>query len=57
MKMTKCSPVESRKNLEVATMYVKYGIDFVAVPVRDEEHKSKLLTEADKVLQEAIDSN
>jgi hypothetical protein len=56
MKMSKCSPVESRKNLEVATMYVKYGIDFVAVPVRDQEHKNKLLTDVEKVFQEAIDS-
>jgi hypothetical protein len=56
MKMSKCSPVESRKNLEVATMYVKYGIDFVAVPVRDQEHKSKLLTEAQKIIQEIIGS-
>ena len=46
----RCSPVEMRKNLEIAQLFKKYGIDFVAVPVRDQDHKTELIALCDEVL-------
>ena len=41
--MEKCSPAEMRKNLEMVEMLKKAGIDFVAIPVKNEEEKQKFL--------------
>jgi len=48
----RCSPVEMRKNLEIADLFKKYGIDFVAVPVRNQDHKNELIALCDEVLDQ-----
>jgi TRAP-type C4-dicarboxylate transport system substrate-binding protein len=54
--MDRCSPVEMRKNLEVVEQFKKAGVDFVAMPARDQEHKKELIEQAYKILdEEAID--
>ena len=50
--MNRCSPAEMRKNLQVVEQFKKYGIDFVAVPVRDEDHKNELIALGNEVLEE-----
>ena len=50
--MERCSPVEMRKNLTVVEQFKKYGIDFVAVPVRDQDHKNELIQQGNDVLEE-----
>jgi len=50
--MNRCSPVEMRKNLEVVNQFKKYGIDFVAVPVKNQDHKAELISHGNKVLEE-----
>ena len=52
--MDKCSPAEMRKNLEVVEQYRAAGLDFVAVPVRDESHKCELIHLSNEVLEELI---
>lgn len=52
IKMEKCSPVEMRKNLEIATMFKNAAIDFVAMPAKNQEHKNQLLEQLDKTLGE-----
>ena len=39
--MNKCNPAEMRKNLQVVEQFRKYGIDFIAVPVRNSDHKNE----------------
>lgn len=41
--MEKCSPVEMRKNMEVAELFQRTGIDFVPMPVINSEHKQELI--------------
>ena len=41
-----------RKNLVIATMLKNAGIDFVAMPAKNEEHKNQLLEQLDKTLGE-----
>ena len=41
-----------RKNLEIVDTYRKYCIDFVAVPVRDDDHKNELINLGNEVLEE-----
>jgi len=55
--MNKCSPVEMRKNLEVVEVFRKNGVDFVAVPVIDEQHKTKLLQESMEFFSKIVESN
>jgi len=50
--MEKCSPVEMRKNLLVVDQFRMHGIDFVAVPVRDQDHKDELINQGAEVLEE-----
>ncbi len=50
--MKRCSPVEMRKNLTVVNQFEKYGIDFVAVPVRNQVHKNELNQQVNDVLEE-----
>jgi hypothetical protein len=47
----RCDSVEMRKNLQIAKMLGRSGIDFVAVPVRSAEHKRELLNEGQTVLE------
>lgn len=51
--MDRCSPVEMRKNLVVVEQFKKYGIDFVAVPVRSQDHKNELIALCNEVLEES----
>lgn len=53
--MDRCSPVEMRKNLEVVEQFKRHGIDFVAVPVRDQQHKNELMAQGQQVLEDASD--
>ncbi len=53
--MERCNPVEMRKNLEAVEIFKKYGIDFVAVPVRSLTHKYELVTLTNKILKELED--
>lgn len=48
--LTKCSPVTMRANLKNVESLKKAGIDFVAVPVRDPEHKRELLRQSMETL-------
>lgn len=41
--MNQCSPVEMRKNLEIVDQFRKIGLDFVAVPALNQEHKERLI--------------
>ena len=43
--MEKCSPVEMRKNLLIVDRLREAGIDFVAVPVINEDQKKQLLNQ------------
>ena len=55
--MNKCSPVEMRKNLMVVDQYKNVGIDFVAVPVRDHDHKNELIALSNEVLEGFINKD
>lgn len=50
--LTKCSPVTMRANLKNVESLKKAGIYFVAVPVRDPEHKKELLRQSMEMLIE-----
>lgn len=50
--MDRCSAPEMRKNLLVVDVYSKNGIDFVAIPSRDSLHKSELIAQASKALDD-----
>ena len=52
--MLKCSPVEMRKNLDVAEQLRMAGIDFVCVPVKNQKHKDELIVLGQKILEELI---
>jgi len=41
--MEKCSPVDMRKALEVVEMLKQAGIEFVAIPVLNQEQKKSAL--------------
>jgi len=53
--MNRCSPVEMRKNLEVVDTFKRNGIDFVAIPVIDKDHKNKLIEQGRKVFDDMIE--
>ena len=50
--MNKCSPVEMRKNLDVAEHLKNAGIDFVCVPAKNQEHKDELILLGQGILEE-----
>ncbi len=52
--MDRCSPVEMRKNLQTVEQYRKIGLDFVAVPVKDDDHKNEMLAYGNEVMEEII---
>lgn len=41
--MNRCSPVETRKNLESAKILASVGLDFVCIPVSDKWNKNELI--------------
>ncbi len=45
IKNERCSPLEMRKNLSTVYNFEKAGIDFVAMPVLNEEDKKVLTAE------------
>lgn len=53
--MEKCSPVEIRKNLESVKAFEDAGIDFVAVPAKNQSHKNSLHVYVGKILNELIE--
>lgn len=54
--MNRCNPAEMRKNLQVVEQFKNAGIDFVPVPVRDEDHKNELIAQVAEILQELIEA-
>ena len=52
--MDRCNPVEMRKNLMVVEQFKKAGIDFVAVPIKSEDHKNEMIAYVNEVLEEII---
>ena len=55
--MTRCDPVEMNKNLKVVDQYRRAGIDFVAVPVKNEDHKNEMIQYGNEVLEEVINES
>ncbi|MDH3325883.1 MAG: hypothetical protein OEM38_04100 [Gammaproteobacteria bacterium] len=55
--MERCNPVEMRKNLDVVEQFKNAGIDFVAIPARNAEHKKELIAQGEKSLQVEIDND
>lgn len=52
--MNRCSPIELRKALEVAHKYAATGVDFVSIPVRNQEHKEELVEQMKKALSDIV---
>ena len=50
--MNQCSPVEMRKNLAVVEQFRKIGIDFVAIPVKNDDHKNEMIQYGNEVFEE-----
>jgi hypothetical protein len=48
--MNKASPVELRKAMIACDALVKAGIDFIPVPVIDQDHKVDLAKQAEQTL-------
>ena len=44
--MNKCSPIEMRKALDTVKLLSDAGVEFVAMPVLNEQHKKQLLIDA-----------
>ena len=55
--MQKCSPVEMRKNLDSVESFKLHGIDFVAIPVKDDLHKVELIAQGQAVFDELLQVN
>lgn len=52
--MDKCSPVEMRKNLDSVEAFKRGGIDFVAIPVKNDLHKIELIAQGQAIFDELI---
>ena len=50
--MNKCSPIEMRKNLDVAEHLKNAGIDFVCVPAKNQAHKDELILLGQSILEQ-----
>lgn len=50
--MQQCDPVEMRKNLEVVEQFRKIGIDFVAIPVKNGDHKNEMIQYGNEIFEE-----
>lgn len=49
------NPIELRKALETTMVMQSYGLDFVPIPVKNEQHKAELLMLMQKTLDEIIE--
>ena len=49
--MNICKPVQMRKNLEMVNDLRSSRIDFMPIPVRDEEHRLLLARYAESILE------
>ena len=54
--MVRCEPAEMRKNLIIVDELKSAGIDFVAIPAKNKEHKKELIAQSDAVLDELLSS-
>ena len=54
--MKKCDPMEMRKNLEVVEVLKNAGIDFVPIPVKNQEHKEELVALGHAIFDEILDN-
>lgn len=54
MTTQKQSPVDMRKSLVLVGALKRSGIEFVPVPVLDDEHREKLVKELDASLEELM---
>lgn len=52
--MDKCSPIQMRKNLASVEAFKEVGIDFVAIPVKDEAHRMELICQGQAVFDELV---
>ena len=52
--MIRCSPVQMRKNLEVVNSFKLAGIDFVAIPVKSDDHKNELIVQGNEILEQLV---
>ncbi|PHR58760.1 MAG: hypothetical protein COA47_10160 [Robiginitomaculum sp.] len=52
--MNRCQPITTLKNLDAAMAFAKAGIDFVCIPVKNEEHRADLMLMANKIFTELI---
>ena len=54
--MDKCSPVEMRKNLAAVETYRQAGMDFVVMPVKNQDHKNELIVQSTEILSEMVEA-
>lgn len=52
--MEKCSPVETRKNLESARALSSIGVDFVCIPVSSIAGKNELIAQGNDALESIL---
>ena len=52
--MMRADPMEVRRSIMVAEEIVHAGLDFVPVPVKNDQHKQELIALSERVMQELI---
>lgn len=52
--MERCSPTKMGKALKVVEAMKKAGLEFVPVPVKDDDHREELLKTSDSILKDMI---
>lgn len=52
--MLKCSPVETRRNLEAARVLSSIGIDFVCIPVSSLAGKEELIYQGNEAMESIL---
>ena len=52
--MKRCSPVETRKNMELARELSSIGIDFICVPVSSNASRHELITQMGNALEALV---
>lgn len=52
--MNKCSPMQMRKNLASVEAFKEVGIDFVAIPVKDEAHRMELICQGQAIFDDLV---
>jgi len=50
----RCESENTDANAQMASVLTKMGIDFVPMPVRNQEHRDQLLLEGERVLEELL---